>query len=176
MPPDVHIINKTERVTLGAIRPLYCHQYQPLKGFPQWQQNLEHTFFVRGGRPVPLSEIATATEGARVKAGSVRGSPQQKDSPFAEGQGGWIEEGVDASVVVVTSVDGRRALVVGWTPGKSAFTNSVIPCVHADPYYGDIRPGESREAREVLILTEEDPAKVVKELIAAGVGAPGAVK
>ncbi|KPJ56883.1 MAG: hypothetical protein AMS16_01705 [Planctomycetes bacterium DG_58] len=168
---SMRITNKTERVTLGAIRPLYCHQYQPLKGFPQWQQNLEHTFFLQNGKLVALSEIKTEKP-VKIKVGTVIGCPQKNDMPFAQRRGGGIKEGIDASIVVVTSLDNRRALVFGWTPGKSAFTNAHIPCVHADPYYGDIRPGEWREPKEVIILTEEDPEKVVKQLLAEGVGKP----
>ena len=105
-----------------------------------------------------------------VKAGSVKGCPEKEANPFVTSRGGLIEDGVDASIVVVTSLDGKRAMIVGWTPGKNAFSNRAIPCVHADPYYGDIKPGESKEAREVILFTEDDPAKAVADLLAEGVG------
>ena len=88
-------------------------------------------------------------------------------------RGGLIEDGVDASIVVITSLDSKRAMIIGWTPGKNAFSNRAIPCVHADPYYGDIKPGESKTAREVILFTQDDPAAAVASLLAEGVGRPG---
>jgi hypothetical protein len=166
------IINRTERLTLGAVTPLYCHQYRTLAGFPQWQGNFDHTLVLRDGKLTPLSAVKTEKEESDVKAGSVKGCPQKENNPFVTKRGGLIEDGVDASIAVVTSLDGKRALVLGWTPGRNAFSNRAIPCVHADPWYGDIGPGESREAKEVIILTEDDPAKVVRELQAEAVGRP----
>lgn len=166
------IVNKTERLTLGSIRPLYCFQYRHLTGFAQWVGNLDHTFFVQGGKLVPVSQIKTKSADTKIKAGSAIGSPQQNDSPFAAGGGGWIEEGVDASLVAVSSLDNQRNLIFGWIPGKSAFTNANIPCVHADPYYGSIEPGKSAEAKAVIVFTTEPMEKVVKALRDEGVGAP----
>ena len=165
------IINGSDRITLGAVRPLYCHQYRTLAGFPQWVGNFEHTFILRDGKLTPLSEVKTAKD-SDVKAGSTKGCPEKEENPFVTSRGGLIEDGVDASIAVVTSLDGKRALVIGWTPGKNAFSNRSIPCLHADPYYGDIKPGESKEAKEVIILTEDDPAKVVEGLLAEGIGRP----
>ena len=60
----------------------------------------------------------------------------------------------------VTSLDGRRKLILAWTPGSRLLSNAEIPCLHADPFFGTIGPGRSAEARGVLILTEGplDPA------------------
>lgn len=166
------IINRAERLTLGAIRPLYCHQYRTLAGFPQWVGNFDHTFVLRDGKLTPLSEVKTQKD-SDVKAGTVKGSPENEENPFVTERGGLIEDGVDASIVVITSLDGKRAMILGWTPGKNAFSNRSIPCVHADPYYGDIKPGESKTAREVIVFAEDDPAKSVAALLAEGVGKPG---
>ena len=57
------ISNGSERI-LGAIRPLYCHQYRTLTGFPQWVGNFEHTFVLRDGKRTPMSEVKDA-EGQR---------------------------------------------------------------------------------------------------------------
>ena len=57
-----------------------------------------------------------------------------------------------------------RKMVVFWTPGKNLLSNPAIPCIHADPYFGDLKPGESRSARGVLIFTRTSLEKLVEEL------------
>ena len=166
------ITNKTTRKTLGAIRPLYCHQYQPLKGFPAWRRNFEHTFWLQDGKLTVLNDIKTEKAGAEVKGGCVKGCPDPSKSSFVLRFGGWIDGGLDRAISVVTSLDGKRAMVIAWTPGKCLLSNSAIPCLHADPYYGDIKPGESKVAHGVLVLTEADPEKLVKKFVAEGLGAP----
>ena len=169
---SMRITNKTTRKTLGAIRPLYCFQYQPLKGFPGWQHNFEHTFWLRDGKLTALTDIKTEKPDTKVKGGCVKGCPDQSKSGFAQKFGGWIDGGLDRAISVVTSLDGKRAMVIAWTPGKCLLSNAGIPCLHADPYYGDIKPGESKVAHGVLILTEDDPEKIVKQFTAEGLGAP----
>lgn len=167
------IINKTEQLTLGSIRPLYCFHYQHLKGFPQWLKNFEHTFFVKGGELVPVADLPCKNIESKVKTATVVGCLQKNDSSFAARRGGVIPDGVDVAISVVKSLDGKRCFILGWTPGKNVFTNANIPCLHADPYYGTIKPGESRQAKGVVILTEQPAEKVVKALMTEGVGAPG---
>ncbi|MFB3891532.1 MAG: hypothetical protein ACE15C_05855 [Phycisphaerae bacterium] len=163
------IVNGSKK-KLGDIRPLYCFQYRGLTGFPQWVDNLKHTFFIQGGKLVALSDIKTPQD-SKVKAGSVKDSPQKNDSEFAAKQGGWIEEGVDASISIVTSLNDKRCLVLAWTPGKSAFSNANIPCLHADPYYGTIEPGQTAVAKAVITLSERPKEEIVKELQKEGAGA-----
>ena len=55
-------------------------------------------------------------------------------------------------------------MIVFWTPGKNLLSNRVIPCLHADPYFGDLRPGESRSARGLLIFTRASLQTLIKEL------------
>ena len=169
---SMRITNKRARRTLGAIRPLYCFQYQPLKGFPAWRNNFEHTFWLVDGKLTALTGIKTEKPDARVKGGCVKRCPDQSKSGFVMRHGGWIDGGLDRAISVVTSLDGKRAMVIAWTPGKCLLSNAQIPCLHADPYYGDIKPGESKVAHGVLILTEDDPEKIVKQLVAEGLGAP----
>jgi len=156
---------------MPAPRPLYCLQYRKLTGFPQWQENFKHTFVFIDGKVVALADLKTATADAAVKGGVVRGVPQPK-SAFVERAGGTIEEGIDAAIIAVTSLDGTRKVVTAWTPGRSMLSNSRIPCMHADPYYGEIRPGGSAEATGVVLFTEEPLEKVMGELLKAGAGAP----
>ena len=68
-----------------------------------------------------------------------------------------------AFTALTASADDRK-VVVFWTPGKNLLSNSAIPCIHADPYFGDLKPGESRSARGVLIFTLNSLEKLVEEL------------
>jgi hypothetical protein len=166
-------IDNGSTMTMPAPRPLYCLQYRKLTGFPQWQENFKHTFVFIDGKVVALADVKTATADAQVKGAAVRGVPQPK-SAFVERFGGTIEEGIDAAIVAVTSLDGTRKVVTAWTPGRTMLSNSSIPCMHADPFYPELRPGASAEATGVVIFTEEPLEKVMGELLKAGAGAPPA--
>lgn len=155
------------KIPLPWVFPLYCFHYRELTGFPQWIDNFKHTFVLRNGKPVALAEVPTKTAGAKVKAATVAGC-DQKDNVFAEKQGGLIEDGVDAAIVAVESLDGKRRLVVAWSPGKSILSNANIPCLHADPFYGTIEPGKSAEAKGVLLFTEAPLEEIFKKLRAEG--------
>ena len=166
-------IDNGSTMVMPAPRPLYCLQYRKLTGFPQWQENFKHTYVILDGKVVALADVKTATAGAQVKGAAVRGVPQPK-SAFVERAGGTIEEGIDAAIIAVTSLDGKRKVVTAWTPGRSMLTNARIPCMHADPFYPELRPGGSAEATGVVIFTEEPLGKVMGELLKAGAGAPPA--
>jgi len=157
---------------LPGIRPLYCFHYRHLTGFPQWIDNFQHAYVVMGGKPVALADIATARDDADVKGAYVRGCDQHDSDDFPRGRGGLIDKELDAALIAVTALEGPRKLVIAWPPGKSILSNAAIPCAHADPYYGAIAPGESRQATGLVIFTQEALEGVVIELIKAGVGAP----
>ncbi|MBI3857445.1 MAG: hypothetical protein HY293_17300 [Planctomycetes bacterium] len=158
------------KIPLPVVKPLYCWHYRELSGFPQWVDNFKHTFVLREGKPVALSEVATKTAQAKVKGGTVAGCDQQ-DNGFAEKQGGLIEAGLDAAIASVESLDGKRRIVVAWSPGKSILSNANIPCLHADPFYGTIEPGRSAEARGVLLFTEKPVDEAFAALRKEGWGA-----
>ena len=158
------------RATLQRVKPLYCLQYQPLKGFPQWRDNLPHTFVLVDGKAVAMSDLKTKNPKTKVKGLDVKGC-DQLDNGFADKYGGYYKDKrADAAMIAVTSLDNRRCVVYSWTPGKTVFSNSGIPCMHGDPFYGDIRPGEAREATAVVVFVEGPVEKAMKELAKAGHG------
>jgi hypothetical protein len=66
--------------------------------------------------------------------------------------GGTIEEGIDAAIIALTSLDEKRKVVTAGTPGRSMLSNSRIPCMHAGPFYAEPRraahpPGLDRVRR-----------------------------
>jgi hypothetical protein len=156
----VFVIRNETTHPLVWVTPLFCYQYAGLTGFPQKAPpspdpfpNFDHIYTVMGGRVVQMSAVRTRDPHSRVRGATVVGC-NQPENPFAENHGGRLDSPVDAAISAVTSLSDRRKLILAWTPGKSFLSNAEIPCLHADPYFGTIRPGRSAEARGLLILTE----------------------
>ena len=95
----------------------------------------------------------------------MKGCGQHDCDKFANSRGGLIAQELDAAVAAVTAKDGRRKVVLAFAPPKSMLSNSFIPCFHADPYFGDLEPGQSAEASGVIVFTEGDLEPVVKEAV-----------
>jgi len=168
---SARIANHSDRDMAGII-PLYCVHYRGLTGFPQWQQNFKHTYVVMGGKVTALAEIPTEKPDADVKAAYVRGVKQRDTESFPREHGGMITQEIDRALTVVTSLDSKRKVLLSWTPGKTMLANAAIPCIHADPFYGPIARGESREPKGVLVFSEESLEKAVGKLVKEGAGAP----
>ncbi len=152
------------KITLPVIRPLLCLQYGKLKGFPSDRDHFRHSFIVVGGQLVALAELPTQDPKTQFKGCVVKGCPQHDTR--AERQGGLIEKGMDLALSVVTSLDERRKIVLWWAPGKSMIANARIPCIHADPYFGTLKPGETAYAEGLLLFTETDLEPVIRDLTA----------
>jgi len=148
--------------TLPVIRPLLCLQYRKLKGFPVDRDQFLHSFIVMGGRLTSLAYLPTRNLQTQFKGCVVRGCPQRDTR--AERQGGLIQQDMDLALSVVTSLDGRRKIILWWAPGKSMIANARIPCIHADPYFGTLKPGETAYAEGLLLFTEADIEPVIRDL------------
>ena len=157
----VRITNNGER-TLPTVRALLCFQYRGLTGFPQWIDNFKHSFLVFDGELKAIADLPTEKPDTKFKGCVVKGCPQRDTR--AERQGGLIEQDMDLALSVVESLDGTRKAVFWWTPGKSMITNASIPCIHADPYFGTLEPGQSAFAEGLALFTEGDLQPIVEEL------------
>lgn len=157
------ITNDSDKV-LPRVKPLLCFQYRKLKGFPQRQDNFKHTYVVMGGKPKRLVDIRTEKPNPKAMVAYVKGCPQQDCDKFAKGHGGLIAEPIDAAVTAVTALDGKRKVVVAFEPPKSMLSNAVIPCFHADPFFGSLEPGESAEASGAILFTEKELAEAMREM------------
>jgi hypothetical protein len=93
----------------------------------------------------------------------VKGCPDEHNW-WAQGMGGFIDEPIDMAFTALTASKGDRKVVVSWTPGKNLLANRAIPCIHADPYFGDLRPGETRTAKGMLVFTTASLQELIKEL------------
>jgi len=159
----MHIFNKGNEI-LPVIRALLCVQYSGLKGFPQkMEHNFEHNFILIDGNLKSLSELETSNPDATFKGCVVRDCPQ--NDTRAEAAGGLIVQKMDLALSVVSSLDNRRKIIIWWTPGKSMIANARIPCMHADPYFGTVKPGEDAWAEGLILFTDGDAETVVRFLI-----------
>ena len=156
-------IANNSRITLPVIRPLICFQYKKLTGFPQYMENFQHSFIVMNGELTALSDLPTKNLDTKFKGCVVRGCPQRDTR--AERQGGLIREDMDLALSVVTELKGPRKVIFWWTPGKSMIANANIPCMHADPYFGSLKPGEKASAEGLVLFTEDKTDPIVEELI-----------
>jgi hypothetical protein len=65
-------------------------------------------------------------------------------------------ERVDGSLVAVQGDRGNRWVITSWRPIHRAWTNSPVPCLHADPVFPDCAPGETVRVDGKLWFYEGD--------------------
>ncbi len=157
----MRIINHGSQ-TLPVIRPLICNQFRDLTGFPQRHHDFQNNYIVIDDRVTSLADLPTENLNTTFKGCVVEGCPQRDTR--AEKNGGLIEQDMDAALSVVTSLDQKRKVIFWWTPGKSMIANSFIPCIHADPFFGSLKPGEEAYAEGLILFTEGNIKPIVKYL------------
>ena len=161
---SMKILNGSDK-TLNRVKPLLCFWYAGLAGFPsRLSDNFTYTYVVMDGKPVALANIPTDNPEATAKVAYVRGCTQHDCDQFARSRGGLIERDLDLALIAVTARDGKRKAVIAFTPGKSILSNTAIPCAHADPYFGTLRPGESAEANGEILFTDSSLDEAVEAL------------
>lgn len=150
---------------LPRVKALLCFQYANLAGFPRDRDdNLRYTRVMLGGQLVAIPELTTARPDPEAVVAYARGCAQHDCDKFANARGGLIAEELDTAMVAVSSKDGQRTLLLGSAPPKSVLSNTFIPCVHADPLFGDIRRGESAEVTEIVVFVDGDPAEAARQV------------
>ena len=160
---SLKIVNHSDK-TLQDVMPLLCFQYKGLAGFPaDYKGNFRFTFVVLDGRVTALADIPTEKADATAKAAPVKGvSPYRFE--FSKKRGGFIDKPLDLALSVITSEDGRRAVILYAPVGKSVLSNLHIPCLHADPYFAHIMPGEEKERIVHVVFVGTDWRAVVERI------------
>jgi cephalosporin-C deacetylase-like acetyl esterase len=159
---EMTITNRSAKL-LKSIRPLLCFQYHGLKGFPTAQtDNFNHTFVIIDGKLVSLVDLRVKSPEAKARMAQVRGCADEHNW-WAEEMGGLIERRIDRALTALTSSTDDRKVIVTWTPGKNLLSNRAIPCIHADPCFGDLAQGKSRTVRGELIFTRASLESVISE-------------
>ena len=163
----LRIVNDAGRRTLDRVKPLLCFHYKTLTGFPGPKgTNFRYAYVVIDGEITALADIPAKNPETMVRGGTVKPHPPYRTS-FVTKKGGWIEKPLDLALSVITSQDDRHAVILHGQPGRSVLSNRWIPCLHADPYYGDIKPGETRAGTVTAIFVEGDWRAEVKKIIEA---------
>ena len=157
----MRIVNHGSK-TLPVIRPLICNQFKGLTGFPQRHHDFQHTHIVMDDKIIALADLTTEDPETTFKGCVVKGCPQRDTR--SERNGGLIEQDMDVALSVVTSLDEQRKVIFWWNPGKSMIANSFIPCIHADPYFGTLKPGEESFAEGLILFSEGDIQPIVNYL------------
>jgi len=163
---SVKIINNSKYLTLDNVKPLLCYQYKDLTGFPRWVGNFKYIYVVIDGQIKALADIPTKNPETSVKGATVKPHPPYRNH-FPARSGGWIEKPLDLALSIVTSQDDKRALILYGQPGRSMLANAGIPCLHADPYLGHIKPGETKSGTVTVIFVEGDWRAEVKKIMKA---------
>lgn len=149
---EMSITNHSEKM-LNSIRPLFCFQYNLLKGFPGKQSdNFSHTYIITNGKPVLVASLVVNDTNAVARMAQVKDCKDEHNW-WAIKMGGFIEQRMDAAYTILTSAHDDRKVIVRWTPGKNFLSNAAIPCIHADPCMGDLAPGKSVTVHGELIFT-----------------------
>jgi len=159
---EMTIINRSKKI-LNSIRPMFCFQYNLLKGFPEKNtDNFAHTFIIMKGNPVSVAGTGVKNPDAIARMTQVS-SCTDEHNWWAEKMGGFIEQRIDAAYTILTSAHDDRKVVLHWTRGKNFLSNAAIPCIHADPCVGDLAPAESRTVYGELIFTRAALKQIMKE-------------
>ncbi len=159
---EMTITNHSQKL-LHSIRPMFCYQYNLLKGYPaKLSDNFAHTYIVINGKLVPVAGLAVKNPQAVARMAQVGGCKDEHNW-WAEEMGGFIVKRMDAAYTVLTAKDDDRKVILHWYPGKNLLTNGAIPCIHADPCFGDLAPGETKTVRGELIFTRAPLKQVLKE-------------
>jgi hypothetical protein len=158
------ITNNSSEI-LHEVKPLLCFRYKDLSGFSQsTQDNFNYTYVVLNGRVTALANIETENPDTMVKAAPVQGVEPYRFG-FSKKRGGYIDAPLDLGLSVITSEDDTRAVILYAPIGKSVLSNRFIPCLHADPYFGDIEPEQHFERIVNVIFADADWRNVVNEIM-----------
>jgi len=161
------------KAPLPDLVPFFCHHYGFLTGFAR-ENHFKHVHVLQDSKLVALADLPAAKADASVRGAYVTGCPQQPSGvkDFSGKYGGFVEKPLDRALVALTSAEGKRKILLAWTPGMYMLSNSSIPCIHADPFLGSLEPGKSVEVKGVLIFTEGSLDEAVAALVKEGAGAP----
>ena len=168
------IVNKSPALNLEHVKSLLCAHYRLLTGFPPHQggsNNFKYTYVVVDGKIVPATELPVKTPEADRRGATFKPYPPYRTQVAAR-MGGWTDTPLDLGIVVITSQDDKRALIIYTPDAESFLTNAFIPCLHADPHFGDINPGQSHTGTLWYIFARADWRDTVNELIAQHTPAP----
>jgi len=114
----------------------------------------ERTFVWVDKVPLALRDLTPTPEDLRkmpwVKVGV--GCPLEMQ---VEQEWWTVREAADHGLVCVRSREGKCALGLAWADAGAIFARSAIPCIHSEPDFPTVQPGQSVEATGKLYFSDE---------------------
>lgn len=74
-----------------------------------------------------------------------------------EAQSNWNKR-LDSPLAMAHSDDGTRWIVMGWEQCERAWANPPVPCLHADPQFSDLAPGQEQELTGWIWFYQGEPS------------------
>ena len=121
----------------------------------------ERTFIWVNRKPVALSDIPPTPKDMKRWPYAVIGVGAVKK--FEETKTRWMRPtAADHGLVCIQSQDGARTIGLAWSPADSIFARSTIPCVHSEPKWPPVPPGQAVQATGKLYFSDQGVAEIQK--------------
>ncbi len=92
---------------------------------------------------------------------TIRGGPEIKPPQFGSHRG--VSRSIaTCGLIMIQSLDRRHVTGIGFSSVQMIYTNTTNRCFHADPYLGDIAPGECKTVNGKLYLMRASPAACLR--------------
>jgi len=128
---------------------------------PQWKR----TFYRSDGKF--LSYDGRETDGGRdlFRMTLVKGQEMLVRSDDHRGKWGFTNSLSDDGIIGVVSQDGSTVLTTTWNPSHHLQANRrrTYSCIHSNPFFGHLAPGESRTCRGYVLLIKGDIGRAWSE-------------
>jgi len=93
---------------------------------------------------------------------AIRGGPEIRSPQFGSRRS--VSRSIaSCGLVMVQSVNRRHVIGIGFSSVQMIYTNTTNRCFHADPYLGDVAPGERRKVDGQLYLMSASPAACLEQ-------------
>ena len=115
------------------------------------------TWFRAGGKLQSFADSQMVGGQPPFRMSLVRGMKQVDRTERHRNKWGFTRQDCDDGVVAVTSPDGNQVLAMTWQQVHHLQLNAcgAYCCIHANPAFGDMAPGEQRTIRGAILLTRE---------------------
>ncbi|TWU27498.1 hypothetical protein [Bythopirellula polymerisocia] len=121
---------------------------------PQWTR----TFYRSNGKFITYA--GCETDGGRdlFRMTLVKGQKMLERSDDHREKWGFTKRLSDDGIIAVVSSDGSAVLTTTWNPSHHLQANRrrTYSCIHANPYFGTLAPGESRTSHGYVFLINGD--------------------
>jgi len=114
------------------------------------------TFFRSDNRFCRLSDVDVDGGSPPYRMSMVKGARQVERTQRHRDKWGFVHNDSDDGIIAVIGRDGGRILTASWDSVNHLQANAATGfcCIHANPDFGDLLPGEERMRKGVVIITK----------------------